>query len=78
MYTFQVGLDKIPMLPFSYLVDQWRWDVFSGNTSFEDYNCKWWELREDIQGLEPPVPRTEADFDPGCKYHIPNTTPYIR
>ena len=25
-----------------------------------------------------PVPRTEADFDPGAKYHIPASTPYVR
>jgi peptidyl-dipeptidase A len=24
------------------------------------------------------VPRTEADFDPGAKYHIPSNTPYTR
>jgi len=24
------------------------------------------------------VPRTEADFDPGAKYHIPANTPYTR
>ena len=26
----------------------------------------------------PPVARTEADFDPGAKYHIPANTPYLR
>ncbi|XP_044757835.1 angiotensin-converting enzyme-like [Coccinella septempunctata] len=75
---YEVGLEKIAVLPFSYLVDQWRWGVFSGNISSEDYNCKWWELREDLQGVEPPVPRTETDFDPASKYHIPYFTPYIR
>jgi peptidyl-dipeptidase A len=24
------------------------------------------------------VPRSEADFDPGAKYHIPGNTPYTR
>src|SRR5207249_10579533 len=26
----------------------------------------------------PPVERTEADFDPGAKYHVPSNTPYMR
>ena len=30
------------------------------------------------QGLAPPVPRTEDDFDPGAKFHIPANVPYVR
>ena len=32
-------------LPFGYLVDQWRWDVFSGKIKPENYNEAWWDLR---------------------------------
>lgn len=42
---FTMALDKIAFLPFGYLMDQWRWSVFKGETSSSDYNCKWWELR---------------------------------
>ena len=34
--------------------------------------------REKYQGLEAPTIRSEKDFDPGAKYHIPNYTPYAR
>ena len=34
--------------------------------------------RKDLQGLEPPIKRSEADFDPGAKYHIPAYVPYAR
>jgi peptidyl-dipeptidase A len=44
----------------------------------EDYNKAWWSIREKYQGIRPPVDRTEADFDPGAKYHIPANTPYTR
>ena len=30
------------------------------------------------QGVAPPIARSEADFDPGSKYHIPANTPYAR
>lgn len=30
------------------------------------------------QGLCPPIPRTEEDFDPGAKFHISASMPYIR
>ncbi|KAG1680451.1 Angiotensin-converting enzyme [Nymphon striatum] len=34
--------------------------------------------REMYQGVSPPVERSENDFDPGAKYHIPNGVPYVR
>ncbi|HEX5835184.1 MAG TPA: M2 family metallopeptidase [Pyrinomonadaceae bacterium] len=72
------ALDKVAFLPFGYLVDQWRWKVFSGEVGPNDYNKAWWELREKYQGVAAPVPRTEQDFDPGAKYHVPANTPYAR
>lgn len=41
----KMALEKIAFLPFGYLIDQWRWSVFSGETPKERYNQKWWELR---------------------------------
>ena len=72
------ALDKVAFLPFGYLIDQWRWKVFSGEIGPNDYNKAWWDLREKYQGVVPPVPRTEQDFDPGAKYHVPANTPYAR
>jgi peptidyl-dipeptidase A len=72
------ALDKVGFLPFGYLVDQWRWKVFSGEVKPENYNQAWWDLREKYQGIAPPVPRSEQDFDPGAKYHVPANTPYAR
>lgn len=107
-FLMKMALEKIAFLPFGYLIDQWRWSVFSGETSKEKYNQKWWELRYEqislkllrwymdefydlkvylllssfirckYQGITYPTPRTEDDFDPGAKYHIPSNTPYIR
>jgi peptidyl-dipeptidase A len=72
------ALDKVAFLPFGYLVDQWRWRVFSGDIKPENYNQAWWQLREKYQGVAPPVPRSEQDFDAGAKYHVPANTPYAR
>ncbi|HLQ07431.1 MAG TPA: M2 family metallopeptidase [Steroidobacteraceae bacterium] len=74
----KMALEKIAFLPFGRLIDQWRWRVFSGEITPENYNSSWWELRRRYQGIAPPVPRSEADFDPGAKYHIPSNTPYTR
>lgn len=77
-FLLQRSLDKVAFLPFGYLVDQWRWKVFSGEVGPGDYNKAWWELREKYQGVTAPVPRTENDFDAGAKYHVPGNTPYAR
>ena len=72
------ALDKVAFLPFGLLIDKWRWDVFSGKISPADYNKTWWNLRREYQGVAPPVERTEADFDPGAKYHVAANVPYAR
>jgi len=72
------ALDKVAFLPFGLLIDQWRWKVFSGEVTPDRYNQAWWELRQKYQGVAPPVPRTENDFDPGAKYHVPASVPYTR
>jgi peptidyl-dipeptidase A len=74
----KMALDKIAFLPFGRLIDLWRWRVFSGEITPANYNAAWWELRRHYQGIAPPIARTEADFDPGAKYHIPSNTPYTR
>jgi peptidyl-dipeptidase A len=74
----QQALDKIAFLPFGLLVDQYRWKLFSGEIDPEHANAGWWELRQKYQGITPPVQRTEADFDPGAKYHIPANVSYTR
>jgi peptidyl-dipeptidase A len=77
-FQMKMALEKIAFLPFGLLVDRWRWDVFSGKTPPGRYNEAWWELRRRYQGVAPPSPRTEKDFDPGAKYHVPANVPYTR
>lgn len=44
-YLLKMALEKIAFLPFGYLIDQWRWGVFSGKTPPDRYNADWWYLR---------------------------------
>jgi peptidyl-dipeptidase A len=77
-FLLDMALDKIAFLPFGLLVDKWRWQVFSGEVSPQEYNDAWWKLRTQYQGITPPGPRPADAFDPGAKYHIPGNTPYMR
>ena len=76
LMLLRTALDKIAFLPFGLLVDQWRWKVFSGEVPPSSYNKAWWDLKLKYQGVAPPVARSEADFDPGAKYHVASNTPY--
>ncbi|MEI7706069.1 MAG: M2 family metallopeptidase [Deltaproteobacteria bacterium] len=72
------ALEEVAFLPFSVLMDRWRWDVYAGRIAPDRYDASWWELAARYQGIVPPVPRSEADFDPGAKYHIASGVPYAR
>lgn len=74
----KTALEKVSFLPFGKGIDQWRWQVFAGKTAPASYQSSWWGLREREQGVGAPVPRTEADFDPGAKYHVPANVSYTR
>ena len=71
------ALAKVSFLPFGLMIDQWRWKVYSGEITPQNYNQKWWELRRKYQGVDEPG-RTEADFDPAAKYHVAANVPYTR
>jgi peptidyl-dipeptidase A len=72
------ALEKVAFLPFARSVDRWRWQVFAGKVKPGNYESSWWALRTKDQGVAPPVPRAEGDFDPGAKYHVPANVPYAR
>jgi len=72
------AMDKVAFLPFGLLVDKWRWEVFSGEITPDNYTQAWHDLKLEYQGITPPVDRPEDAFDPGAKYHIPGNTPYSR
>jgi peptidyl-dipeptidase A len=72
------ALEKLAFLPFGVVVDQWRWKVFDGSITPATYNAAWWDLRTRYQGVAPTVTRSEKDFDPGAKYHVPGNVPYTR
>lgn len=74
----KTALDKVAFLPFGRMIDKWRWEVFEGKVTPDQYNAEWWKLRRQYQGVAAPVARPADAFDPGAKYHIPANTPYMR
>ena len=78
-FLLRMALDKIAFLPFGLMVDRWRWDVLSGETTPAEYNDAWTANMLRYQGLVPPGgDRPDNAFDPGAKYHVPGNVPYTR
>ncbi len=77
-FLLERALEKVAFLPFGLAIDRWRWDVFAGRVLPSSYNRSWWALRERYQGIAPPRPRSDDEFDPGAKFHVPANVPYIR
>jgi peptidyl-dipeptidase A len=71
----RTALERVPYLAFAMTLETWRWDVFSGEIKPADYNAAWWDLARTYQGIAPPVPRSESDFDPAAKYHVAANMP---
>ena len=72
------ALEKVAFLPFGLMIDQWRWQVFSGQVTPANYNEAWWKLRQKYQGIASPVANSPEDFDAGAKYHVAANVPYMR
>jgi peptidyl-dipeptidase A len=72
------ALDKIAFLPFGLMVDRYRWGIFSGQIGPNDYQAAWDRMRLQYQGIVPPSPRNETNFDAGGKYHVASSVPYTR
>ena len=73
----RTALDRLPYMAFAMAVETWRWKVFAGEITPADYNAAWWDLATRYQGIAPPIPRTEADFDPAAKYHVAANGPVM-
>lgn len=75
----QMALMKIPQIPFEYILDVFRWNLFSGNVSAANANEYFWQLSIDNQGIHPPGwLNRKKFFDPGAKFHVADNTPFVR
>lgn len=77
-FLMKMALQKIAFLPFGYLIDKYRWNIFRGNITEDNYNQEWWRMRREYQGVDSPVKFDANGFDAGAKYHVPANVPYVR
>ena len=49
---FNTAVTRLTFMPFGYLVDRYRWDLYKGLVDRQDINCHWHKLRLEIQGMK--------------------------
>jgi len=55
---------------------EWEADFYAGKMPADQMNARWWKLVRDLQGVEPPSPRSEAYCDAATKTHINDAPGY--
>lgn len=74
-----MALMKIPAIPFQYLMDAFRWNLFNGTVSISDANRLYWNFAFKEQGIHPPNWNDRRNyFDLGAKFHTSDNTPFLR
>lgn len=74
-----MALTKIPAIPFQYMMDAFRWNLFNGTVAMNDANAFFWNMAVNEQGIHPPDHEDRRDyFDLGAKFHTSDNTPYTR
>ena len=75
---FKQALNKIPQIPFAYIMDEYRYRYFEGTLDKNTLNEEFWAMSLNYQGISPPNERGSEYFDIGAKFHVPDNTPYMR
>lgn len=77
-FLLRMALSRVALLPYAYVLEKWRYEVFRGDVTPSQYNVRYWELREKYQGVRAPTSRDAKNFDPGAKFHVAANIPYSR
>ncbi|RVE74318.1 hypothetical protein OJAV_G00021030 [Oryzias javanicus] len=77
-FLLKQALTIVATLPFTYMLEEWRWQVFAGNISQDEWMKQWWEMKRDLVGVMEPVPRDETYCDPPALFHVSGDYSFIR
>ncbi|MEE6468385.1 hypothetical protein FKM82_008271 [Ascaphus truei] len=77
-FLLRQALTIVGTMPFTYMLEEWRWKVFSGEIPKDQWMKTWWEMKRDLVGVMEPVPRDETYCDPAALFHVANDYSFIR
>ncbi|XP_049573213.1 angiotensin-converting enzyme 2 [Syngnathus scovelli] len=77
-FLLKQALTIVATLPFTYMLEEWRWQVFAGNIPEDKWMARWWEMKRELVGVVEPVPRDETYCDPAALFHVSGDYSFIR
>ncbi|XP_035182951.1 angiotensin-converting enzyme 2 [Oxyura jamaicensis] len=77
-FLLKQALTIVGTMPFTYMLEKWRWMVFRGEITKQEWMKRWWEMKRDIVGVVEPVPHDETYCDPAALFHVANDYSFIR
>uniref|UniRef100_A0A8C5DBA4 Angiotensin-converting enzyme n=1 Tax=Gouania willdenowi TaxID=441366 RepID=A0A8C5DBA4_GOUWI len=77
-FLLKQALTIVATLPFTYMLEEWRWQVFAENIPKDEWMRRWWEMKRDMVGVVEPVPRDETYCDPPALFHVSGDYSFIR
>ncbi|CAL8246369.1 unnamed protein product [Lota lota] len=77
-FLMKQALTIVATLPFTYMLEEWRWQVFQNKISKDEWMKRWWEMKRELVGVVEPVPRDETYCDPPALFHVSGDYSFIR
>ncbi|NXS44271.1 ACE2 enzyme, partial [Balaeniceps rex] len=77
-FLLKQALTIVGTMPFTYMLEKWRWMVFKGEITKQEWMKRWWEMKREIVGVVEPVPHDETYCDPAVLFHVANDYSFIR
>jgi len=77
-FLMKQALTIVATLPFTYMLEEWRWEVFQGKIPKDKWMERWWEMKRELVGVVEPVPRDESYCDPPALFHVSGDYSFIR
>ncbi|NXQ82818.1 ACE2 enzyme, partial [Nyctibius grandis] len=77
-FLLKQALTIVGTMPFTYMLEKWRWMVFRGEITKKEWMKRWWEMKREIVGVVEPIPHDETYCDPAALFHVANDYSFIR
>ncbi|NXE45892.1 ACE2 enzyme, partial [Casuarius casuarius] len=77
-FLLKQALTIVGTMPFTYMLEKWRWMMFDGKITKQEWMKRWWEMKREIVGVVEPVLHDETYCDPAALFHVANDYSFIR
>uniref|UniRef100_A0A672T819 Angiotensin-converting enzyme n=1 Tax=Sinocyclocheilus grahami TaxID=75366 RepID=A0A672T819_SINGR len=77
-FLLKQALTIVATLPFTYMLEEWRWQVFKETIPKDEWMLRWWQMKRELVGVAEAVPRDESYCDPPALFHVSGDFSFIR